>query len=298
MGGPDELTDDDAALALLGIGTDDDNDDGAAANGDAPGKKLYVCDRFKDDGTACNESFETSQAKATHVRFQHPAGGKKETGAKDAQPAKGKTPPAAARADANKARAYASSLAFYAGVACMAPGPFDNNDLAIVTRGAPAFGDALDAVAAKHEPVRQWADLVLGGGVGGPYMALVMASLAMVLPILSHHGALPEGVGANAAMLLGGLDDAAARKASAPAPQGGGAPAPPPAPDGGTAPASATVVHLDDARQAAHAAGDTLAGVRDAGGLGAVPLHVSAVPRFMSGEPATRIAGLDAGPPA
>lgn len=211
-------TDDDIDT-LLGIEPDED---------DVPEPRTtFICDYIDPDTKeVCGADFDSKAKLNGHVTGKH----RDRSGDKKPSKAKSEKPDKASR-DAGKKVAvvpvdrvatYTQSIAMIGLGAHIGVPAFDEFDLNVVTQGAPSLAAALAAVGEKHTSVQQACDLVLGGGTGGAYVQLVLASMAMFAPIAAHHGWLPPSVGERFGAVIG----------VAAAPPVTGSSPPPPAQDG------------------------------------------------------------------
>ena len=204
---------------------------------DAPG--TFVCDEIVD-GEVCGKTFGTRRALSGHTSMKHRErpGRRKKTGTAAPPKAKAKAPPKAPPPPSDptgiRADMYGSSLVMAATLVYLAAGErFDAYDLNVVTKGAPGWGAALDAVGERHAAVRAAADAILGGAGGVIYFQLLVSTGIMVLPILAHHGIIPAEVGERFADMLGVMLSPAPPAPPAPpsdADAGGEAAPPPPPP--------------------------------------------------------------------
>ena len=171
---------------------------------DTPPGDVFVCDVITD-GELCGDNFDT-QGKLNQHRWQkHRL--KKEVETKRARrrggssrPRKPQAPPVV---NTDRAATYTSGIAMAGLGLYLAPGPFNTADLNVVSAGAPKLGGALANLAEQNAAVRQACDLILGGGAGGAYIELVMACLAIAVPIAANHGVMPEDVGVRFGAMIG-----------------------------------------------------------------------------------------------
>lgn len=185
--------------ALAGTEDPDDNE------GFAPGD-VFVCETIDaKTNSVCGETFDTQGKLNQHAWQRHrirkavedKAPRKKKRSGTNASRTKSRTQAVTETPGATMDRtsAYTAGLGMIALGLYLAPGPFDEYDLSVLNGGAPGLAAALDAVGERNPVVRDTCDLILGGGAGGPYAALIFAVLGIAGPILSHHGVLPASVG-------------------------------------------------------------------------------------------------------
>jgi hypothetical protein len=192
------------------VGDDDD------APTESTGTTL-VCDHVGPEGV-CGESFGTPQALGLHRWKEHQIRGKHadKKGKNRRNPASGNTrstrkttaaPKAAATKAAgpatDRAGTYTASLAMAALAAYWALPPFDQFDLDVCNAGTPNIGKALAQLADHNASVARATDLILGGGAGGDWIAVIMAVTPVVGAIAAHHGAIPATSGARFGEMIG-----------------------------------------------------------------------------------------------
>lgn len=209
------------------LGPDDRDGEQRQRDGSARGMRemdrpgTFVCDKLID-GHPCGKTFTTKRALAGHTTTVHVMKGKLKEAARavsdnrDEQPTRKKKSPqqkAAQQAaptppNVDRAALYTASLTSVALIAHVAAGQyFDAYDLEVVTVGAPPFCAALDQVGESNEAIRKACDLILGGGgaSGLAWLQLFVAASGIAVPILAHHGALPEEVGKRFAAMTGAM---------------------------------------------------------------------------------------------
>jgi hypothetical protein len=81
--------------------------------------------------------------------------------------------------------------------------PFNQNDLDICNAGAPNIGRALARLADHNQSVARTCDLILGGGAGGDWIAVIMAVVPVVGAIAANHGVIPPTSGARFGEMIG-----------------------------------------------------------------------------------------------
>lgn len=191
-------TDDDID-ALLGIERDEDDVPEART-------EAYICDYIDPDTKeVCGADFDTKAKLNGHVTGKHRdrSGDKKPGKAKPDKAAATAGKKAVATVPHDRVQTYTQSIAMIGLGAHIGIPSFDSFDLEVVNKGAPALASALAVVGEKHQSVQQACDLVLGGGTGGAYVQLVLASMAMFAPIAAHHGWLPPVVGERFGAVIG-----------------------------------------------------------------------------------------------
>lgn len=220
----------------------DDEDDPIVADPPADDRaEQHVCHHIQD-GAVCGASFDNLRALSAHTMAKHKVTLDGKPVARRGAGGSTKRQDSAPRRAASKATArtqpiqthrpdvYAQSITTVALLAHMGAGRyFDAYDLNVVTNGAPALANALDAVGEQNESVRRACDAILAGGTGGAYVQLFMAASMIVAPIAAHHGWLPQVVGQRFGMMAGVAGDMvaepsppppAAQPAEAPSPTG------------------------------------------------------------------------------
>jgi hypothetical protein len=84
-----------------------------------------------------------------------------------------------------------------------------------VAGGAAAWGDSVGELS-KYQPWLQSFFAPVGGGSQlGAWLGFLMATGAIALPVLAHHGMLPESVGAKLGGVMVAADDAAQQSPAA-----------------------------------------------------------------------------------
>lgn len=170
----------------------------------------HVCDFMVDDHV-CGETFDAPGKLNQHRALVHKikkdgtaftTGRKKKADAKPTR-ARAKKPTALPTPEVDRPAAYTAGIATIGlGMFLAVPG-FDEFDHSVVNAGAPTMAAALDALGERHPSVRDACDLILGAGSGGPYVQLLLASLAIGVPIAAHHGWLPAAAGERFGSLAG-----------------------------------------------------------------------------------------------
>lgn len=168
---------------------------------------VFVCDHVNEDGTICGATWETAAKLRMHKSGKHrdrskdsrPAGRPKRKDTrpshKDRKPSQAKAAATATGPKSNRAETYTQSIALIALGAHLGLPKFDEYDLGVVNAGAPNLGAALDQVGQQNPAVQKTMDLILGGGSGGAYLALLMAASSIAMPIMAHHGMVPDSTG-------------------------------------------------------------------------------------------------------
>lgn len=176
------------------------------------GGSAFVCDFMVDDDHVCGETFDVVGKLNQHRAFVHKL---KKDGTKidnrgprkkkaDAKPTRSRAKKAALPTpEVDRAAAYTAGIATIGLGLFLAVPKFDDFDHAVVNAGAPTMAAALDAMGERHPSVRDACDLILGAGSGGPYVQLLLASLAIGVPIAAHHGWLPSSAGERFGSLAG-----------------------------------------------------------------------------------------------
>lgn len=187
---------------------DDSPTDEDSPLGASPG--LFVCDHVEDDGSLCGSTWDTAPKLRMHKAGKHRDRSQDKTAAprgtarkrkdtrpshKDRKPSQTKAAATASGPSTNRADTYTQSIALIALGAHLALPKFDEYDLGVVNAGAPNLGSALAAVGDQNPAVQKAMDLVLGGGSGGAYLALLMAASSIAMPIMAHHGMVPNSTG-------------------------------------------------------------------------------------------------------
>jgi hypothetical protein len=197
---PDDDVDDAVVdFPLGGLPIEPGPDDDVSEPGNA-----FVCDHVGDDGV-CGATFDTENKLKMHKVGKHrdrsgdkkpaPRGSSRARTTRDRKPSTKRAAAAASAPHTDRASVYSASLATFGLGAYLAIPSFDKFDLDCITAGAPNLAAALDAVGEQNKSVRAACDLALGGGTGGAYVQLILAALAMGVPIAAHHGWLPDSAG-------------------------------------------------------------------------------------------------------
>lgn len=192
-------------------------------------QRTYVCDKLKEDGSVCGETFTKPNELGRHSATVHPGqGGKKAREERDrrarraAEKAEGTTaaaasgdrpptgqrptpPKAPAKVPVSRAEQYAQGLGAIALIGYVGH-VVDEWESGCIAKGAPAIAAPLAQVAEAHPALRQVCDLLLGGGGGGPYAQLVFAVLGVAAPIAAHRGWVPASVGERFGQMIGVMD--------------------------------------------------------------------------------------------
>jgi hypothetical protein len=187
-------------------------DDEAPDRQPAAGGTAFVCDFMVDDHV-CGETFDVGGRLNQHRALVHKVkkdgtafstgGPRKKKATSDKKPTRTKKPTALPTPEVDRTAAYTAGIATIGlGMFLAVPG-FDDFDHTVVNSGAPTMAAALDALGERHPSVRDACDLILGAGSGGPYVQLLLASLAIGVPIAAHHGWLPSSAGERFGSLAG-----------------------------------------------------------------------------------------------
>jgi hypothetical protein len=176
----------------------------------------FVCDHVDSDGV-CGESFDTNLKLGSHRWHRHGIKGasaeaKRQQGKRDGtarprkytkKPAAEKTATVAAGPSTNRAGTYTASLSMAALAAYFALPPFNAVDLDICNAGSPNIGRALANLADHNPSVARTCDLILGGGGGGDWIAVIMAVVPVVGAIAANHGVVPPTSGQRFGEMIG-----------------------------------------------------------------------------------------------
>lgn len=181
-----------------------------------PANPTNTCDVVDENGV-CGESFDTPLKLGLHKRNVHGIAGKwsKENrgGTKDKKPSSGtgrKKKPAeqkaattAAGPSSDRAGTYTASLSMAALACYFALPPFTQADLDVCNAGAPNIGRALGNLADHNQSVARTCDLILGGGAGGDWIAVVMAVVPVAGALAANHGLVPPTSGERFGAMIG-----------------------------------------------------------------------------------------------
>jgi hypothetical protein len=195
---------------------------------------LLVCTEELPDGSICGETFANKIKLNGHKTGKHrDRSGDKPRAKRASSGTSHKAKPRAAAKDpvekatdratgpsTSRTTTYAQSLALIWMLGYFAIPPMDDYDLGVLNNGTPNLATALDLVGAENEAFRKGCDLILGGGTGGAYVALVFAIAGIAGPIATHHKLLPAGLGNALAATSGAATPTAVPEPTPPAESG------------------------------------------------------------------------------